>query len=110
MASHNSAIHKATGSLVTGRSVKSAVCRNDPQTPLPYSQLHRFSGIVPVESWNGQELEADGFVNTAVNSAINQAVGSQNGLARAFWLPVSHSQPTTFFHSTGIVPVETGKQ
>ena len=36
--------------------VKNATSRNYPQTPFPYSWLHRFSGIVPVKSWNSQKL------------------------------------------------------
>ena len=55
---NNSAIHKATGSLVTGRCLqngKNATSRNNPQILFRYSLLHGFSGIVPVKSWNGRE-------------------------------------------------------
>ena len=46
---------------------KNAAGRNDPQTPFPYSQLHGFSGIVPVKSWMARNHEAGGFVNSAVS-------------------------------------------
>ena len=53
----SSAIHKAASFLVTGHSLqnrKNAASRNTLQRLFPYSRLNRFSGIVPVKSWNSR--------------------------------------------------------
>ena len=81
----NSAIHEVVGSLpaIPCRMVKNVASRNNPRTLFPYSRLHRFSGIVPVKSWNGRE--SGGFVNSAVrptNSNFNK-----RGLCTLFFPP-----------------------
>ena len=54
----NSAIHKAAGSLVTGRSQKSCQQEPPPEAVPPSMALwleQWNDGIVPVKSWNSRE-------------------------------------------------------
>ena len=68
----NSAIHRATGSLVTGHSQNAGM--NVPQRPFPHSQLQGHFSSETVEQWNrtsqtqgmAGNREACDFVNSAV--------------------------------------------